>query len=81
MKLVKLDDYRNREVVAALKELTALAENGQLEGLVFIAKLGHADHRAGRAGCYKRHPEQALPAALMLKQYLAALGGAARFTA
>lgn len=75
MKLVRLSEYRNRDVVDAARELLELAESGSLEGLVFAVKLGDGDHGAGRAGCYKRHPEQALPAVLLLKEYLTATTG------
>jgi hypothetical protein len=48
-----------------------LAESGDLKGFCFVAKLDHGDHGAGLAGDYRRHPEQALPALLQLKEMLA----------
>lgn len=76
MQLVELAAYKAREVKAVLSELMEMAERGDLQGLVFVCKLGVDDHRAGRAGDYKRHPEQALPAIYMLKDYLAQTGRA-----
>lgn len=77
MQLVNLAEYRSSDVVRTCRELLELAEGGQISGVVFVCKMGPGDHRAGRAGEYKRHPEQALPAVYMLKQYLAGSGGAA----
>lgn len=82
MQLVNLAEYRSSDVVKTLRELLDLAEDGQIYGLVFVCKLGPNDHRAGRAGAYKRAPEQALPATYMLKDYLSrhTLGSAVNST-
>lgn len=69
MQVIKLDEYRNRDVVSALRDLLAMAENGEVQGLVFVAKLGQA-HRAGALGDYRLHPEQALPAATRMQRHL-----------
>lgn len=76
MQLVNLGQYRKQEVVSAARKLLAMAESGELKALCFVAKLDHADHGAGLAGDYKRHPEQALPALLQLKELLSGTGPA-----
>lgn len=70
MKLVNLVEYKNRELVAVLKGLTQLAESGQATGLAFVVKLGRGVHRPGLAGDYRRSPEEALAAAVRLKEQL-----------
>jgi hypothetical protein len=70
MQVVVLAEYRNRKVVAAAKELLELAELGALRGLTFVAKLGPGDHRAGIVGDYRHHPEEALIAAMRMKERL-----------
>ncbi len=70
MRVVNLQRYRNKGLVAALRELINLAEKGEVQGLAFVAKFGPHDHRAGSSGDYKRHPEEALAAALKMKQSL-----------
>lgn len=52
------------------RELLILAEEGDLQGLTFIAKIGARDHRAGIVGDYLRHPAEALLATLRLKKRL-----------
>lgn len=74
MQLVDLEQYRNRDVVDKARRLLALAESGRVRGFVFAAKLEDGDYGAGLAGDYKRHPEQALPALLQLKELLAGTG-------
>lgn len=68
--LVNLAQYRSSDVVETLRDLLAIAERGEMSGIVFVCKLGAHDHRAGRAGDYKRHPEQALSVTFVLKHYL-----------
>jgi hypothetical protein len=70
MQVVNLRRYRNKGLVAALKELITLAESGQVQGLAFVVKFGPHDHRAGSSGDYKSHPEEALMATLKMKQSL-----------
>lgn len=70
MRIVPLAPYRNRKVVAVARELLQLAELGDLRGLSFVAKLGPKDHRAGVVGEYQDRPEEAIVAALRMKQRL-----------
>jgi hypothetical protein len=70
VKLVSLTEYKNRELVAVLRELLELAEGGAAHGLAFVVKLGRGDHRAGMAGDYKRRPEEALSATFLLERHL-----------
>lgn len=69
--LVSLAEFKNRELVAVLKELTQLAERGQAHGLAFVVKVGRrGGHRLGLAGDYRRRPDEALSAAVRLKEML-----------
>lgn len=61
-------------MVDKARKLLAMAESGRVKGFVFAAKLDDGDHGAGLAGDYRRHPEQALPALLQLKELLAGIG-------
>lgn len=70
MHVVQLARYRNRKVVAVARELLQMAEEGDLRGLSFVAKLGPRDHRAGVVGEYRDRPEEAVFAALRMKQAL-----------
>jgi hypothetical protein len=70
MRVVSLDRFRNRKVVAVARELLQLAEQGDLQGLTFVAKFGRADHRAGIVGDYQRSRAEAVYAALQMKRQL-----------
>lgn len=70
MQLVSLSAYRNQKVVEVLRELLDLAENGEVRGLTFVVKFGPGDHRVGTVGDYRRCPEEALSATLLLKRTL-----------
>lgn len=70
MMVVSLQRHRNRRVVAVVKELLALADDGDLHSLAFVAKLGRKDHRAGVVGDYEDHPTEAVYAAARLKHQL-----------
>lgn len=70
MQVISLQRRRNARVVAVARELLMLAEEGELQGLTFIAKLGARDHRAGVVGDYQRWPAEALLATLRMKKRL-----------
>jgi hypothetical protein len=53
-----------------LKELLDLAEAGQAHGLAFVVKIGHRKHLSGLTGDYARNADEALPAAVRLKERL-----------
>lgn len=70
-RLVAITQYKNRALVATLRELTKLAEAGVIHGHAFIVKFGPGDHRAGLSGDYKRMPAEALTAAVLMERHLA----------
>jgi hypothetical protein len=70
MNVVRLAEFKNRELVAVCRELLRLAEKGEAHGLAFVVKLGRRCHRPGLAGDYSRNPEEALSAALRIKDSL-----------
>jgi hypothetical protein len=70
VKLVHIREYRNRGLVAVLKELTQLAEDGHINGLAFVVKVGRRGHKPGLAGDYRRNPSEALTAAVRLQDTL-----------
>lgn len=70
MQLVRMAEYKNRELVSVLKELLSLAEGGSAHGLAFVVKLRKGVHRAGAAGDYRRFPEEALSATFRMERYL-----------
>ena len=67
MQVVKLQTYKNRDVVAALKGLLEMAERGDVAGLAFVIKTGPHAHQAGAAGDYERYPDEALSATFAMK--------------
>lgn len=71
MQLVNLENYRRKEVVDALEALLAAAKAGEVQGLVYVVKVGPDEHRAGTVGVYRRHPEKALSATFQLERALA----------
>lgn len=70
MRVVSLDRFRNRKVVAVARELLQLAEQGDLQGLSFVAKFGRSDHRAGVVGDYQQNRAEAVYAAMRMKRQL-----------
>lgn len=70
-KLVAMAEFKNRALIATLRELTELAEAGVIHGLAFVVKFGPGDHRAGLSGDYKRMPSEALPATFLMERHLA----------
>lgn len=75
MHVVRLAEYKNRELVAVIKGLLKLAEDGTAQGLSFVVKLGKTDHRPGLAGDYQRRPEEALAATVRMERHLLRTGG------
>lgn len=72
LQVVKMSEYRNRDVGETLKELLELG--ARIDGLAFVVQIDGIHHQAGMAGEYKRHPEKALQAAFMLERHLARTG-------
>lgn len=70
MEVVNLGKYRSREVVAALEELLEWARAGDIRGLAYVINVTPGDSRAGTAGVYRKHPEQALQATFQLERML-----------
>lgn len=70
MQVVSLVQYKNRELIAVLKELLQLAESGQAQGLAFVVKVGRRRHYSGLTGDYSRSPDEAIPAVVRLKETL-----------
>lgn len=68
--MVQLAEFRNRELVAVLKELLLLAESNHALGLAFVVKLGPGIHHAGVTGDYLRFPEEAMAATFRLERQL-----------
>lgn len=70
MNVVRMQEFRNRELVGVLRELLQLAERGTVSGLAFVVKIGRKGHRSGLTGDYSRNPDEALSAAVRLKERL-----------
>lgn len=70
MQVVELRRHRNRQVVAVVRELLALAEEGDVHGLTFAVTLGPRDHRVGVVGIHRKNPAEALLAVLRMKKNL-----------
>lgn len=71
MRVVSLAQYKNRELIAVLREMLHLAEDGHAHGLAFVLKMGPKRHWSGLTGDYSRNPDEALPAAVRLKDRIA----------
>jgi hypothetical protein len=70
LNVVEMAGFRNRELIATLRDLLDLAEAGAIMGHAFVVKFGPGDHRAGFSGEYKRQPAEALTATFMLERHL-----------
>lgn len=70
LNVVRMGEFRNRELVATLKEMLELAEAGKILGHAFVVKLGPGDHRGGVSGDYKRSPAEALTATVLMERQL-----------
>ena len=70
MNVVRMQEFRNRELVGVLRELLQLAERGSVSGMAFVVKVGRAAHRAGLTGDYSRNQDEALSAVVRLKERL-----------
>ena len=67
MTLVSLAKYRNKELIEALKEITRMAEDGEITGAALVLKFDKNDHRAGMLGDYKKSPAEALQAVFLME--------------
>lgn len=72
MHVVSLAQYKNRELIAVLRDMLKLAETGQAQGLAFVLKVGHRRQWSGLTGDYARNPDEALKAAVKLKEEILA---------
>lgn len=70
LKVVGLRAFKNRELVATLKEMLRLAEAGSIHAHAFVIKLGPGEHRAGLSGDYAHSPAEALTATFIMEQQL-----------
>ena len=70
MQLINLEQYRQKEVVEALRALLKAAEAGDVQGIAYVVQVAPGDNRAGTAGVYRRHPEKALQATFALERHL-----------
>lgn len=70
LNVVRLGEFRNRELVATLKEMLQLAEAGSIHAHAFVIKLGPGEHRAGLSGDYARSPAEALTATFIMERQL-----------
>lgn len=68
MKIVNLRAALNAELVAALEDLLALAQSGDLHGLAFVAKIRNEPALVGLAGDYRRRRTEGFVAAKQLEQ-------------
>lgn len=62
--------YRNKELVAVVKELLDAAEAGDLQGVSFVGHFGPGDHRPGVSGSYRNSPDLALQATFKMERLL-----------
>ena len=70
MHIIQMSEYKNRDVVKTLETMLALAREGRIHGVAWVAKFGIGDHRAGYAGVYRTHPAKALMATFQLEREL-----------
>lgn len=56
MTVTRIDEYQSRDIISALQDLLARAENGRLRGFAFAIKLGPRHHRIGFTGDYWNDP-------------------------
>lgn len=73
LRLIDLEAARKQEVVSALKALLMAAEDGHVAGLVYVIDIAGTP-RVGASGTYRRSPEKALQATLVMEKSLCSSG-------
>lgn len=68
--VVQLNKVRNKCVTRFLEGLLDAARRGEIQGVVAVVKLGPDRHRAGVAGEYAQHPEQAMQGVFQMERHL-----------
>lgn len=66
MNIVRIDDYRDADTIATLRDLLQRAENGKLRGIAFSIKTSGNQHRLGMTGAYWDNPHEVLMCATRL---------------
>lgn len=79
MRVTKIDEHQDRDILRALQDLLKRHESGQIRGLMFAIKTGPQRHRIGFTGQYWFDPWTALACATRmeykLNQLISSRGG------
>jgi len=60
MNVTKIENYQNRETIAALRDLLERAERGAVRGMAFTIKVRGNRHMVGFTGDYHANPHEML---------------------
>ena len=60
--VTKLSEYKNRDTLATLQQLTRMAMSGEIEGLLFCVRLGARSLAMGSSGSFHADPDAAAQA-------------------
>lgn len=70
--VVRLNDFRNRDVILFCEQLLEKAVSGEITGLIYTARLNGEDHAVSAVGVYSKDSQVALPAMAQMAEALAA---------
>lgn len=60
MQVVRMDEYKNREILSVLDHLASQARKGEIRGLAFCARNRNGGEEIGVSGDYRTDPAQAV---------------------
>lgn len=67
---LSLVEYRSREVVKTLEQLTDFCKTVDVRSIAFIVQIGPREHKMGLAGGYRLRPADAFGALHLLERKL-----------
>ena len=73
MKVVSISRVHAKEVAAVLRELTQMADDGELVSFAFLGETADRQQLDGLVGLYRKDPPRALGHLAVLEQKLGAL--------
>lgn len=69
--VVRLNDFRNRDVIRFCEQLLQKAISGEITGLIYTARLNDEDHAVSAIGVYAKDSAIAIPAMARMSEALA----------
>jgi hypothetical protein len=68
--VVRLNDFRNRDVIRFCEQLLQKAIAGEITGLIYTARINEVDHAVSAIGVYAKDSSVGLPAMARMAEAL-----------